>query len=72
MVLIRFHTAHTAEELQSGVPETILTGQTADIINICEYDWYEWVMFRDNRASYTEEKQTLGRYLGPIHSKLRR
>ena len=42
-----------------------MTGQTADISNICEYDWYEWIMFRNNRASYPEEKQTLGRYLGP-------
>ena len=65
MALICSHTAHTAYELQGEVPETIMTGQTADISNICEYDWYEWIMFRDNKASYPHEKQTLGRYLGP-------
>ena len=65
MALIRSHTAHIAHELQGEVPETIMTGLTADISNICEYNWYEWVMFRDNTASYSEEKQTLGRYLGP-------
>ena len=65
MALICSHTAHTAYELQGEVPETIMTGQTADISNICEYDWYEWIMFLDNKASYPDEKQTLGRYLGP-------
>ena len=41
MALIRYHTAHTAYELQGEVPDTIMIGQTADISNICEYDWYE-------------------------------
>ena len=40
MALIRSHTAHTAYELQGEVPETIMTRQTADITNICEYDCY--------------------------------
>ena len=65
MALIRSHTAHTAYELQGEVPETIMTGQMADISNICEYDWYEWVMFLDNTSLYPEDKRTLGRYLGP-------
>ena len=38
MTLILSHTAHTAYELRGEVPETIMTGQTADISNICEYD----------------------------------
>ena len=52
MALIRSHTAHTAYELQGEVPETIMTGQTAEIGNTCKYDWYEWVMFLDNVTSY--------------------
>ena len=35
MALIRSHTAHTSYELQGEVPETIMTGQTSDISNIC-------------------------------------
>ena len=31
----------TSYELQGEVPKTIMTGKTADISNICEYDWYE-------------------------------
>ena len=65
MTLTRLHTAHTAYELQGEVPETIMTGQTADISNICDYDWYEWVMFRDNTTSDPYDKQTLDRYIGP-------
>ena len=42
-----------------------MTRQKADISNICEYDWYEWVMFRDNTTSYPDDNKTLVRYLGP-------
>ena len=65
MVLILLHTAHTAYELQGEVPKTIMTGKKADINNICDYDWYEWVMFRDNTTSYPDKKLALGRYIGP-------
>ena len=65
MALLHSHTAHTAYELQVEVLETITTGQMADISNICEYDWYEWVMFLDNVTSYPEDRRTLGRYLRP-------
>ena len=30
------------------VPETIMTGSIADIRHICEFAWYDWLMFRDN------------------------
>ena len=65
IALIWSHTAHTVYELQGEVPETIMTGQMVDISNICEYDWYEWVMFPDNTTSFPDDKLTLGRYLGP-------
>ena len=65
MALIQLHTDHTAYELQVEVPEIIMNGQMAYSINIYEYDWYEWVMFRDNTTSYPDDKRTLGRYLGP-------
>ena len=47
------------------VPETIMTGSTADISHICEFGWYDWVMFRDNVPSFPDNKLVLGRYLGP-------
>ncbi len=47
------------------VPETIMTGNTADISHIAEFGWYDWVMFRDNVSSFPDDKLILGRYLGP-------
>ena len=65
MALIWSHIYHTAYKFQGEVPETIMTRQTADISNICEYDLYEWVMFRDNTNSFPDDKRALVRYLGP-------
>jgi hypothetical protein len=47
------------------VPETIMTGNTAHISHITEFGWYDWVMFRDNKPSFPDDKLILGRYLGP-------
>jgi hypothetical protein len=47
------------------VVRTIMTGSTADISHICEFGWYDWVMFRDNVPSFPDNKLVLGRYLGP-------
>ena len=48
------------------VPETIMTGSTADISHICEFGWYDWIMFRDNVPSFPDNKLVLGHYLGPV------
>ena len=42
-----------------------MTGSTADISHICEFGWYDWVMFRDNVPAFPDYKLVLGRYLGP-------
>jgi hypothetical protein len=47
------------------VPETIMTNSTADISQICEFGWYDWVMFRDNIPTFPDVRLTLGQYLGP-------
>jgi hypothetical protein len=47
------------------VPETIMTGSTADISHIAEFGLYDWVMYRDNIPSYPDDKLILGRYLSP-------
>jgi hypothetical protein len=63
--LIRSHTAIDHHELQGQVPETIMTGQTADISPLVEHEWYEWVKFWDVRSGYPDLKEVLGRWLGP-------
>ncbi len=45
------------------VPETIMTGNTANISHIAEFSWYDWVMFRDNEPSFPDDNLILGRYL---------
>ncbi len=47
------------------VPETIMTGNTANISHIAEFGWYVWVIFCDNKPSYPDDKLILGCYLGP-------
>ncbi len=47
------------------VPETTMTGSTADISHICKFAWFDWVMLRDNIPTFPEEKLILWHYLGP-------
>ena len=44
------------------VPETIMTGNTADISHIAEFAWFDWVVFRHQVPGYPNNKMTLGRY----------
>ena len=63
--LIRSHTALRPYELNGEVPETIMSGQTADISPLAELAWYEWVKFWDMPLSYPDPEESLGRWLGP-------
>lgn len=63
--LIRSHTASDILSAAGEVPLTILTGSTADISAICQFGWYDWVMFRDVTPTFPDESIVLGRYLGP-------
>ncbi len=63
--LIRSSTCNNMYMTNGKVPETIMTGSTADISHICEFGGYDWVMFRDNVTSFPDNKLVLGRYLGP-------
>ena len=46
------------------VPETIMTGDTANISQICQFGWYDWVMYYDH-ITFPDDKALLGQYLGP-------
>jgi hypothetical protein len=47
------------------VPKTIMTGNTTDISHMCDFGWYDWVVFRDV-STFPDVKLTLGKYLGPV------
>ena len=63
--LIRSNTALDIFELRGQVPETVMSGETSDISPFVEFEWYQWVMFRDTGVSYPHDREVLGRYLGP-------
>jgi hypothetical protein len=63
--LVRSCTCNAIYMTAGQVPETIMTGSTADISHIAEFGWYDWVMHRNNVPSYPDDKLILGRYLGP-------
>ena len=63
--LVRSCTCNDIYMTAGQVPETIMTGSTADISHIAEFGWYDWVMYRDNVPSYPDDRLILGRYLGP-------
>jgi hypothetical protein len=63
--LIRSSTSNTVYMTSGKVPETIMTGSSANISHICEFGRFDWVMFRDNVPTFPDAKLILGRYLGP-------
>ena len=63
--LIRSNTALDIYGIEGQVPETVMTGQTDDIRNICKYEWFQWVMYYQPKDGYPNDKMVMGRYLGP-------
>ena len=59
------HCLELSTLIRSHTQETIMTGNTADINQICQFGWYNWVMFRDSVATFPDETMVLGHYLGP-------
>lgn len=54
--------------LEGTNPYTRMTGQSCDISNLCQFKWYEWVYYRDEKARFPYQKSNLGRCLGPAKS----
>ena len=42
---IQSHTVLNMYGLEGQVPETLMTGQTGDTSNLCEFEWFQWVIF---------------------------
>ena len=60
---IRNHTALNIHELHGETPQTMLTGETADISHICEFAFYEWCWYYNKEPGGM--KKYLARWLGP-------
>ena len=59
--LIRSYTALYIYGLEVQAPETVMTGQTADTSNLCEYEWFQWVMYYQPKEGYPDDKMAMGR-----------
>ena len=57
---IRSHSALTMYNLDGVVPETKLMGSTANISNLCECGWYQWVLFVDAPIDWPDDHWVLG------------
>ena len=42
---IRFHTVHDMPTLNGHVPETVITGIAADISELVEFGWHQYVEY---------------------------
>ena len=57
---IRSHTANTVYATGGELPETIMLGSTANISTICQFGWYDWVMFWDTVWTFHNDTHILG------------
>ena len=62
---VRSHTALDIFKLDGRVPETVVSGETADISPFCEFGFWDWVKFRDSGVAFPTDSLVLGKYLGP-------
>ena len=58
-------TAKNVFQLEGQTPEYHITGQLADISNISQFAWFEWVYGRDVLKRFPDQSLVLGRALGP-------
>ncbi len=58
-------TAEKLFQLNGTNLHTMTFGTDADISNLCQFRWYEWLYFREDSASFSFQKEQLGRCLGP-------
>jgi hypothetical protein len=52
--------------LEGCVPEERMTGNTSDILEYCQFDWYEVVWYNDN-GSFPDTRKKLGKWVGVAH-----
>lgn len=53
-------------QLQGRTPYEVLTGNTPDISELLQFEWYQpiWIY---NSATFPEQKRTIGRWIGVAH-----
>ncbi|MFN9979156.1 MAG: hypothetical protein ACK53Y_04545, partial [bacterium] len=64
---IRNLTAHPLYALQGRTPHELVTGNTPDISEYTDYQWYQTIWYLDQDASFPEDKRKLAKWLGVAH-----
>ena len=54
-------TSMDAFKLQGLTLQTILTEEQANISNLCQFGWFKWVCYRDDKKNFPEHKERLGK-----------
>ena len=55
------HTAHNIPTLNGQVPKTLVTVNTADISELVEFGWYQWIYYRGATTSFPFPEEELGK-----------
>eukprot|EP00957_Ditylum_brightwellii_P062240 4722953-Ditylum_brightwellii.AAC.1 len=50
--------------LHAQSPHADLYGEEGDISNLCQYDWYEWCYYCEQKEKFPFNRELLGRVLG--------
>ena len=58
-------TANNLFQLKGQSSQMATLGEMADISNLCQFGWYEWVYFCQHTAQFPQKEEVLGRCLGP-------
>ena len=63
---MRSCTLHNLYALDGEIPQAKLAVHSTDIIPLCEFEWYEWIMFIDKDQTYHSHWYELGCWFGPV------
>ena len=58
-------TARNLFQLHGSNAHTALTQEEGDISNLCQFKWYDWCYYKENKAPFPFNKEVLGKILGP-------
>jgi hypothetical protein len=64
---IRRLTAHDIPSLQDRVPCEVVEGNTPDISEYVQFDWYQYVWYHDPAVQFPDDPKKIGRWIGVAH-----
>ena len=59
-----FNTAHDIYKIDGEVSKTFMSGETSEISQFFELEWFQWIKFCDENAPLSDDMPKLDHYLG--------